>query len=910
MAARKLSTYRSKRDFAQTAEPRGRQSIKPSNALRFVIQKHAARRLHYDLRLELDGVFKSWAVTRGPSLSPQDKRLAVEVEDHPLDYGDFEGTIPQGQYGGGTVQLWDRGHWQPIGDLSPAEQLRKGELKFSLSGKRLRGSWVIVRMHADRSAKSRTPESRMPNGRIPKSHIHWLLIKHRDRYALRPEESAAQLDEDRSIASGRKMTEIAAGRGRKPRSFMRAMTELSPANATWDSQAAHARPGGGKSSRLPGFIEPQLCKLVSQPPPGSNWGHEIKLDGYRMQLRVAQGKAALKTRKGLDWTSRFEALAAAAATLPDCIIDGEVVALTDQGASDFAALQAALADGDTTGLMFFAFDLLYEKGNDLRQRPLRQRKARLQKLLEQRSRTGPSRIRYVEHLAAAGDTVLEAACRMSLEGIISKRLDSRYRSGRNGEWTKSKCRTGHEVVIGGWTRQAGQLRSLLVGVYRANRLVYVGRVGTGFGREQAGRLKRKLEPLAQDENPFGGSSAPRGQTAVQWVKPVLVAEIEFAGWTGSGNVRQAAFKGLRADKPAQEVQAEEPVPAAKAASPRRLRSARTVPGKSSPATQSNIVMGVAISHPDKPLWPNTGDEPLTKLDLAHYFATVGDWMLRHIQGRPCSVMRAPEGIAGQIFFQRHAMPGTPESITLTKVRGDRKPYLQIDRADALAALAQFAAIELHPWNCQPGMPEVPGRLVFDLDPGPDVDFDATIAAAKEMKERLESLGLVAYCKTTGGKGLHIVTPLAQSAKSTLRWPDAKSFAHGVCAQMAHDSPSRYVVNMAKKLRTGRIFLDYLRNDRMSTAVAPLSPRAREGAPVSMPLNWTQVRSGLNPRRYTLRTVPALIARSTAWQDYRDAERPLAPAIRKLVAAHDARGQRATRTTGQPRRDTPRTHTAA
>jgi bifunctional non-homologous end joining protein LigD len=917
---RKLSAYRARRDFTRTSEPSGEQSARASARLRFVIQKHDATRLHYDLRLELDDVFRSWAVTRGPSLTAQDKRLAVEVEDHPLDYGDFEGTIPKGEYGGGTVQLWDRGYWEPLDDLPPQEQLKKGELKFRLEGERLHGGWVLVRMKNDRTGGKRT---------------NWLLIKHRDEYARDADESAALLEEDRSVASGRKMADIAAGRGRHPRPFMTASRATRAPKARPARARASSGTPRGKRARLPEFIEPELCRLVERPPSGAGWGHEVKFDGYRMQLRVADGHVAIRTRKGLDWTGKFGAIADAAQEFPDCIIDGEIAALDEHGAPDFAALQAALSDGDADDLIFFSFDLLYAQGEDLRGLPLTQRKQRLKALLQAQGKDRSSLIRYVDHFETAGDAVLESACRMNLEGIISKRLDSVYRSGRPGDWTKAKCRAGQEVVIGGWTREAGQLRSLLVGVNRGRHLVYVGRVGTGFGRAKVDALMKRLRPLASNTNPFGGATAaPRAGEDVQWVEPRLVAEIEFAGWTGSGNVRQAAFKGLREDKPAREVQAERAAPAedtdvpnlakqttrskrkssatgrgAKTSATRRgaktsatlrgakTRSPRSAVAKSSTSQRSAagdgaVVMGVPISNPDKALWPHADrGKPVTKLDLARYFETVGAWLLPHIRGRPCSIIRAPDGIGGQRFFQRHAMRGTSNLITLTKVAGDREPYVQFDRLEALAALAQIAAIELHPWNCAPGEPEVPGRLVFDLDPGPDVGFDAVIAAAKELKERLEPLGLVAFCKTTGGKGLHVVTPLAHGRRDRTGWPEAKAFAQAVCAQMAQDSPDRYVINMAKKVRSGRIFLDYLRNDRMATAVAPLSPRLHEGAPISMPLVWTAVKAGLDPSRYTLRTAPSLISRSSAWEDYDDSERPLQAAARKLLAPSSTRASR-------------------
>ncbi|TAH66967.1 MAG: DNA ligase D [Rhodopseudomonas palustris] len=894
MGRSSLTQYRSKRDFQQTAEPSGDQPVRRAKRRRFVIQKHAARRLHYDLRLEFDGVFKSWAVTRGPSLDPQDKRLAVEVEDHPLDYGDFEGTIPKGQYGGGTVLLWDRGYWECD---DPEQGLAKGDLKFTLHGEKLRGSWVLVRMRHDRDGSGRT---------------NWLLIKHRDDEA-REGDGEAVLAQDRSVASGRTMEEIAAGEGRGPKPFMRRMAARAKADAVWDSskrsaasptakprtpsaerarRAARSTPprapaeprGRSQAAPMPGFVAPQLCTLVARPPSGTGWAHEIKLDGYRMQLHVKEGQARLFTRSGLDWTDKFPAIARAAAALPDVLIDSEIVALNDNGVPDFALLQVVLSEGETDQLICYAFDLLYADGADWRQRPLLERKQRLQQLLVARGRRKGALIRYVDHVEAGGDEVLQTACEMKLEGIVSKKLDAPYRSGRSTSWTKAKCRAGQEVVIGGWNSTNGKFRSLLVGVYRNDQLVYLGTVGTGFGRDTVARLMPALERAASDTRPFSGSNAPRAGKEVHWLRPELVAEIEFAGFTGAGQLRQAAFKGLRLDKPAAEIvdeAATEPGPQAKPATVRRAAAVRR--------RDDATVLGVTLSNPDKELWPDDGDGALTKLDLARYFEAVGDWMLPHLKGRPCSIVRAPDGLLGQRFFQRHGMAGGSELLTLVKISGDRKPYLQIDRIEALAAVAQLGGVELHPWNCAPDAPDQPGRLVFDLDPAPELSFDDVIVAARELLERLTALGLAAFCKTTGGKGLHVVVPLA--ADHNTDWPRAKTFAQTLCAQMAADSPRRYLINMAKAKRHGRIFLDYLRNDRMATAVAVLSPRAREGAPVSMPISWAQVKAGLDPKRFTLRTVPALLAKSRAWRDYFEAATPLAPAIERLTASGAGRRKR-------------------
>ena len=591
-----------------------------------------------------------------------------------------------------------------------------------------------------------------------------------------------------------------------------------------------------------------------------------------MQLRIEDGEGRMRTRKGLDWTQKFAAIADAASSLPDAIIDGEVVALNDKGTPDFAALQAALSEGKSHELVYYVFDLLFVDGEDLRALSLLQRKERLQQVLSRRGRHADS-LKYLEHLAEPGDAVLKSACSMDLEGIVSKRGNAAYISGRSDNWVKAKCRGGQEVVIGGWSGSAANLRSLLVGVYRGGHLVHTGRVGTGFNQRNAKDLLGKLKSLATDKSPFGGKDAPKRKADVTWVAPKLVAEIEFAGWTGGGMVRQAAFKGLRSDKPAKEISAEKAVPASEA------RLAQPLPRAAAPKDGARV-MGLAISRPDKVLWPpSKNEESFSKLDLARYFEKIGPWMIDYLKGRPCSIIRAPDGIDGDKFFQRHAMAGMSNLVALVTVEGDRKPYVQIDRVEGLIAAAQIAGIEYHPWNNEPFKPAVPGRLVFDLDPAPDVSFDTVVEAALEIRGRLERLGLVAFCKTTGGKGLHVVTPLEAAG---FDWDQAKAFAQAVCTEMANDSPERYLTKMAKKLRTGRIFLDYLRNDRMSTAVSVLSPRARPGATVSMPIDWKKVRKDLDPMRYTVRTAPGLLAKDKPWQEYCDAERPLRAAIRKLV----------------------------
>ena len=910
MAKPALTVYRTKRDFTKTEEPSGEERVAPSSRLRFVVQKHAARQLHYDFRLEWDGVFKSWAVARGPSLNPADKRLAVEVEDHPLDYGDFEGTIPKGEYGGGTVMLWDRGFWIPEGVKSTQDALQAGDLKFTLEGDKLNGSWVLVRMRGDKFGGKRT---------------NWLLIKHRDADST-DASGEAVLSEDRSVASGRTMQQIADGKGRRPKPFMLATTAPGKADAVWNSNRAE---GGGEESppsagaaeadaaenakagktkrvkpvmvkTVPKFIEPQLAKLVARPPDRAGWAHEVKFDGYRAQLNIEKGQAVIRTRTGLDWTERFSAIAKEAGAFPSCVLDGEIVALDDHQLPNFGALQAALSAEKSDDLIFYVFDLLFEGREDLRGLALSERKARLEKFLSAQSSS--SRIRYVAHLESNAEAVLASACKIGLEGIISKKLDAAYTSGRSDRWLKAKCRAGQEVVLGGWTTEAGTLRSLLAGVHREGQLVYAGRIGTGYGREVVKTLLPKLQKLTREKSPFAGPNAPPKESNVRWLKPDLVAEIEFEGWTDSGMIRQAAFKGLREDKDPNDVvaetatmqkAAEKNIVPAKTRATRKTGAAQrkntaqkkttAAPGASGPST----VMGVTLSKPDKALWPDGGDgKPVTKLDLARYYEQIGEWMLPHLTGRPCSLVRAPDGIEGQQFFQRHAMQGMSDLFDFVKVRGDKAPYVQIDRVEALAAVAQVGALELHPWNCARNDPESAGRLVFDLDPAPDVKFEAVIAAALDIRERLEKLGLVCFCKSTGGKGLHVVTPLLEGKKA-VAWPIAKNFAHLVCAQMAQDSPTRYLDNMSKAKRSGRIFLDYLRNDRTATAVAVLSPRAREGAPVSMPLVWRDVKKGLDPKSFTVRTAPALLTKLKPWKDYASGARSLNDAIK-----HITRGTRA------------------
>ncbi len=876
--ADRLATYRSMRDFTKTAEPSGKARVPKSPRLRFVVQKHAATRLHYDLRLEHEGVFLSWAVTRGPSLDPADKRLAVEVEPHPLDYGDFEGAIPKGQYGGGTVMLWDRGYWEPEPGKTIEQGLKHGHLSFTFHGKRLKGAYHLVRIRNDKVKSRRN---------------NWLLIKQHDEFAHEGDEDRFLADTDFSVASGRKLEQIAAGKGRAPSAFIGGLKQS--ADAIWNSKesregssrrtlprAKGASPSKARKS-APVFVPFQLTKLVDRPPAGAGWVHEIKFDGYRIQAVVKGGRATLRSRKGLDWTDRFPEIAADCAALPDGAYDGEIVALDSEARPDFPGLQAALTSGRTGKLVYFLFDAPMADDEDLRSLPLSERKARLQVVLSRPKLS--KRLRYVEHFTTSGGAVLEGACRMHLEGIVSKKLDAPYQSGRSDSWTKAKCRGGQEVVVAGWTTTGDAFRSLIAGLYRDGELVHIGRIGTGYRADTVKTLMAKLKPLETDKPPFKAYAAPRDGAGIHWVKPKLVAEIAFAGFTGDGNLRQASFKGLRDDKPAREVVAEtsEARAAVDANDTAPKPKTATRPAAKSAAPGGDVVLGVTISNPDKALWPAHGKQPaVTKIEYARYLEAVMPWFLPHIAGRPCSIIRTPDGIdGGQTFFQRHAGAGTSSLISLVQVRGDKDPYLQFDRPEAVIAAAQSGATEFHPWNCLPGQPEIPGRFIFDLDPDEAIPFERVIDAAKDVKARLEAVGLAAFLKTTGGKGLHVVTPLANGGKAPVGWPEAKAFAKGLMTRMADDRPDLYTVNMSKKVRKGRIFLDYLRNDRLSTAAALLTARARPGATVSYPLTWAQAKTGLDPKAYTVRTAPALMKRNRAWADYDEAAASLKDAIRRL-----------------------------
>ena len=858
-----LDTYKKKRNFTATPEPAGRKGRARKSGLRYLIQRHAATRLHYDFRIELDGVLKSWAVTKAPSRDPAVKRLAVEVEDHPLDYGSFEGTIPAGNYGAGTVQMWDTGEWEPQEDDLDAAFAR-GNVKMVLHGERLSGKWALIRLKGDR-------------GR-PSKRNNWLLIKEKDEYAV-PGEGDANMEIDASVTTGRSLAEIAEGKktwasskktGRKAPPKPKARAAV-----TERAASPHA------------FVPIQLCKVADYPPQGNGRAHEIKFDGYRLQVAAGGGRATIRTRKGLDWSAKFPELAGDAADWPDAVIDGELCALAENHMPDFSALQAAISDGKTADLVYFAFDLLFEGPEDLRKLPLSHRKARLQAYIDRIPKAARGRIRYVDHFATTGQAILESACRMDLEGVISKKLDASYTDGRSTTWLKSKCRGRDEVVIGGWTSEGGsRFRSLIVGVRDKDGLRHLGRVGTGYNQTLLKTLLPALKKAETDRSPFVGKGAPKktrtaGQTT-HWTTPTLVAEIEHGGYTDTGSIRQAAFKGLRDDKPAAEVTDRPQAPAKVSKEPGAPADlpGLTVPGEK-PRKGKLVVSGVTISNPDKVLWPAADGRPaITKAQLVSYYEMAAERILPHVADRPVSIIRAPEGITGEKFFQRHAMPGSNPRLKLIDVK-EPKPYVGVVDVGGLVAIGQSGGLELHPWGCKPGDPETPEQVTFDLDPDEDLDFDDVIEAAKIVRKELEGLGLTPFVKTTGGKGLHVVVPIRADAKARVEWDQCKAFAKEVSEIMRRAHPDRFTTTLAKKARGGKIFLDYLRNGRMATAVAPWSPRARPGAGIAFPLSWGQVRKGLDPKAYTLHDAVALLRKPDPWKDFRAAEANLRPVLKKL-----------------------------
>ncbi|HYM02041.1 MAG TPA: DNA ligase D [Stellaceae bacterium] len=850
-----LEEYRRKRDFARTPEPSGAGKKRAGDRPLYVIQKHAARRTHYDFRLEMDGVLRSWAVPKGPSLDPAEKRLAVEVEDHPVEYGGFEGVIPKGEYGGGTVMLWDRGWWEPVGD--PAAAFAKGDFKFVLHGEKLRGRFVLVRMKRREQDKS----------------DNWLLIKERDAAARPGSGEAVVNDELLSVASGRDMAAIAKDADRVWRSGQGEVTAPGKAKKRAPPIDPAGIAGAQRAKTMPEFT-PQLATQAAHAPPGEDWLHEIKFNGYRILAAIRRGAAKLVSRNGLDWTAKFPELAQALAELPvkDAVLDGEVVHIAKSGATSFAGLQDDLSAGRTAGLVYMAFDLLFLDGWDLSGSKLIDRKAALQALL---AKGGAPQLRYSDYHRGRGPEFFASACSFGLEGIVSKRADARYRPGRGTQWLKIKCVNSEEFVVVGFTDPEGArsgFGALLVAYYTPKgKLVYAGRIGTGFSDKVLTGLRARLETLAQKKPtvslPEGLS--PRG---VHWVKPELVAAVSFAEWTGDDILRHATFLGLREDKPARDIVV---VPGnradAVAAAPR--------PSAEIGRDGAALVDGLRVTHADREVYPALG---ISKLAVAEYYAAVADRMLPHVAERPLSLLRCPDGIAGQCFFQKHLASGGYRGIKQVEIRGKdgREPHVMIEDKDGLIALVQMGALEIHPWGSTIANVEKPDRLIFDLDPDEGLGWDQVVAGALAVRRALEELRLVSFVKTTGGKGLHVVVPI----KPTLRWDAAKEFTRAVVTGLAAAAPERYTDTVAKRARRGRIFIDYLRNGRGATAVAAYSTRARPNAGISAPLTWQEVENGVRSDQFTILNIAQRLQsqRADPWADFFTTKQSIsAAALRKL-----------------------------
>jgi len=804
-----IETYNRKRDFAKTKEPRGRKLKGKGDS--FVVQKHDASRLHWDFRLELDGVLKSWAVPKGPSLDPDDKRLAMRTEDHPLDYGGFEGTIPKGEYGGGTVMLWDQGRWVPEPGKDPRRTIEDGHLHFTLEGERMKGEWVMFRL------KPRPGEKAEP----------WMLKKVTDDFAD-PGDGDALVDNCvTSVTTGRTMAEIAAGED------------------VWRSNRGGRKGGRVKrqaSTAPPPFEEPQLATLVDAVPTGNGWLHEYKYDGYRLLLAVGDGVATAWTRNGKDWSDKFKAVVKAAAKLPaGCLIDGEAVALDDNGKPSFQLLQSTLKGPKGANLVFYAFDLLIDRGEDIRKLPQIERKERLAVLLK----TAPPPILYGDHVVGRGEALFDEVCKQGGEGIISKKADAPYRGARTRCWLKIKCIQRQEFVIIGWSESDRRIgfRSLLLGVRESGKLRYTGKVGTGFNAKLIDDLMNRMRPIEIDKMPV---DVPRPERkGAHWIQPQLVAEIAFTEVTDEGLLRHPSFIGLREDKPASQIVREVP----KHLTEKEKQDPR-------PIAQS---FGIEISNPDRVIYPEEG---LTKLDLADYYAAVEPLIMIDVANRPMTLIRCPQGRSKKCFFQKHdngTMGEHVKHIPIEERNGSVQDYLYFEDIRGLLACVQMGTVEFHGWGSKVEKVEYPDRLVFDLDPDVGLDFGRVKEAAVRLKALLEDLGLKSFPLLSGGKGVHVVVPLDGSED----WPTVKSFAERFSRAISEAEPETFTANIRKVQRKGRIFLDWLRNQRGATAVMPYSARARESAPVSAPVAWEEFDRYDSGHHFSMRDADELIERGSS-----------------------------------------------
>ena len=833
-----LKEYQKKRDFSRTREPRGQGDSGSAGNL-YVIHKHAASRLHYDLRLELDGALKSWAVPKGPSLDPAEKRLAVQVEDHPLEYGAFEGTIPAGEYGGGTVMLWDKGTWEPEGD--PATDFPKGKLSFRLHGEKLRGSWALAQM----------------KGKDGKPSKNWLLIKHNDAEAVAEGRYRVVEEEPTSVITHRTLAEIAAEQGRPAAPPDADQEEPDPAHLT-----------NARKAPQPEGIKPQLATLVDQPPEGEDWLHEIKLDGYRILTVIEAGRITLRSRSGKEWTGRFPAVAEAllqALPVQQAILDGEIVVLRPDGTSDFQALQDLLQDGRQARPVYYLFDLPHCNGYDLTAAPLLERKNLLQSLL---ARMSPESgvIRFSDHIRSHGPEVYQQACLVATEGIVSKHAAAGYEQKRSQGWLKTKCLQRQEFVIGGWTKPAGSrigFGALLLGYYDEGELIFAGRVGTGFTESGLRQLAGRLKEIEQSDPPFRHPPTGADGRGAHWVRPELIAEVAFREWTRGNILRQASFKGLREDKSPGEIVRESP-----AVGPGRENLSRQggppVSSGNKRAAADAVVAGVRVSHPDKILYPDQG---VTKLALAEFYATIADFILPHVIHRPLTLLRCPDGRQGECFYQKHLKESIPETLRTIPIREKETTadYIVIDDIRGLISLVQLGVLEIHPWGSREDDIERPDILTFDLDPGPGIGWPEVIEGARWLRQRLAGLGLASFVKTSGGKGLHLVVPIQPRAE----WEEAKAFARAVALDLVRLRPDRFTAEIKKVKREGRILIDYLRNDRGATAVAAYSTRAGAGAPVSTPIRWDELNRTMTPDRYRIDNLPKRLLglKSDPWPEF-------------------------------------------
>ncbi len=856
----------------------------------FVVQKHAARHLHYDFRLELDGVLVSWAVPKGPSLDPADKRLAVRVEDHPVAYGSFEGTIPAGQYGAGTVIVWDRGRWLPKGD--PRAGLAAGKLEFELSGEKLTGTWELIRLkHRDGERQE-----------------SWLLIKKRDEAARSSSDFDVVSAQPDSVLS-RSTSAAAPGKVSAPRAKASAAkadrtarTTAPPAERRPVRRARRAAPAvGARKAALPFELSPQLATPAATLPASGDWRYEIKFDGYRVLARLEDGGVRLLTRTGKDWTAKMRPLADAVSGLSaaSAWLDGEVVALQD-GSPNFNALQNAFDASRPDRFVYYLFDLPYLDGWDLRGAPLHERRRLLRALLE--ASPNDPRIRFSDDVQADPREVLDSACRMKLEGLIAKRADSEYVGRRSDQWLKLKCGLRQEFVVAGFTERknsTGSVGSLLLGYYEAGTLIYAGNVGTGWTRADAAALRRQLDGVRTDKAAFETPRNRRGRWAtrapaadVRWVEPVLVAEVAFAEWTPDGSVRQASFQGLRDDKPAAEVVREPATYAGRAPAGQNnagpsTAGARTRPPKRkttaaraaatpqlAPANPTVARAGRSVTHPERVVDATSG---LTKLDLVRYYERVAPALLEELGGRPLSVLRAPSGIGGPTFFQKHPQTRIPGVTALpASLWPDHEALMQVDDVDAIAAAAQMNVIEFHTWNARSERIGAPDRMVFDLDPGEGAPWEMVQQAAQLTRALVEEVGLVAFLKTSGGKGLHVVVPLKPAAD----WDTVRGFSKALVVHLATVFPQRFSARPGAAHRVGKVFVDYLRNGFGATTAAAYSARARPGLGVSMPVEWERLPDLKSGAHWTVADAADELEQraSDPWHDYGKSRRPLAPAM--------------------------------